>query len=83
MFETRTPTGRTRHRLHKPLFGKPMLVLQVELFVQNAWYDGAGPPDYWPDHTMWVDALPEHVTSPEFIESQKGNCPEIVENTKQ
>jgi len=48
-------TGKTRHRMHKPLFGSPVFILQVEreyfVFenVGNVYIDG--------DHqTRWEDA---------------------------
>jgi len=67
MFEKRKLTGKQRHRTHKPLFGKPMLVLQVEIEVSGAEYGGAGPPDFWPVHTIWVDAQPEHLVFTDYI----------------
>ena len=52
------PTGRTRHRLHKPWFGSPVLVLQYEF----ADYQPANPRNgvrtvarsYWKDATYIV-----------------------------
>lgn len=52
-------TGRTRYRLYKPTFGKPLLVLQVE--VAGREYDYAGGYVHGTDVIGWRDALLEDV----------------------
>lgn len=46
---TETPTGRTRHRLEKPWFGSPLLVLQVEVHQRNTYPDESRGGLYWRD----------------------------------
>ena len=53
-------TGRTRHRVHKPWLGPPVMVLQVEENVRLWDYTPSGA-----EHTLatrWRDARPQDVT---------------------
>lgn len=56
------PTGRTRHRAHKPFFGKQILILQVEERHQGYVPDNHGHGDDV-DQCFWRDARPEDVTT--------------------
>lgn len=59
---TSTPTGRIRHRVHKPMFCAPVLVLQVEVRIKGRYSDMHGDgPDI--DRTEWRDARVEDVTT--------------------
>lgn len=58
-------TGRTHHRLHKPLFGKPLLVLQVEVHVTGYECTPDSIADRAVDHTIWRDARVEDI--PEIL----------------
>ena len=58
MNDSATRTGKTRHRVSKGLFSKPVLILQVEIRVQRAhWTRG---PDF--DNLVWRDATVEDLT---------------------
>ncbi|MEE8598460.1 MAG: hypothetical protein V3S69_02915 [Dehalococcoidales bacterium] len=54
-----TPTGNFRHRVHTKLFGKQLLVLQMEYEGDVMQYDGG----YCEvkHQSWWVDAKPEWV----------------------
>lgn len=56
-----TLTGKTRHRVHKPLFGTALLVLQVE-YTRDHSRDlyGSGYYDYWTT-SHWRDATLDDV----------------------
>ena len=49
-------TGRVQHRVYKPLFGKPKLVLQYEWRCSGTEYDMHHRCDRDYDYTMWEDA---------------------------
>lgn len=61
---THTPTGRTRHRVHKPWRGPLLLVLQVEERVTGeSWTMVGGHCDSRPvDRLVWRDATLEDLT---------------------
>lgn len=55
-------TGKTRHRLHKRLFGEPLWVLQVEITYTHTINHGS-----FIDcetRTTWRDALPTDMGNP-------------------
>jgi hypothetical protein len=59
---TSTYTGRTRLRLYKPLFRKPLLVLEVEIRVTGYQVTDANGGGRDLDYTHWRDATIEDQT---------------------
>lgn len=49
------PTGETRLRLHKPMFGAPLLVLQIKVVYPDGPDDYHGMPE-WLAGEAWRDA---------------------------
>jgi len=58
---TSTPTGRTRHRVHKTLLGKELVVLQVEWRVKGSQSDYHGLSSDV-NHVTWQDARLEDIS---------------------
>lgn len=44
--ETKKLTGKTRYRIYKKCFSKPLVVLQVEVHTKGTYYDHSNPLDY-------------------------------------
>lgn len=63
-----TKTGKQRYRLHKTCFGKPLLVLQIE--VKRSDFVSYGPTVECETYTMWRDASLEDLSE---IECNKEN----------
>ncbi len=55
-------TGQTRYRLHNPIFGAPLLVLQVEVEWGEGDPDFNGMPSY-PPGKGWRDAKVSDLTT--------------------
>lgn len=55
-----TPTGRRRHRSHKPFFGSPKLVLEMEFRVLRTYSIGGQIDSEY--YTYWRDATVSDLT---------------------
>ena len=59
-------TGLTRYRVHRPLFGKQILILQVEKH-----YEGYAPDGWGFGESVncyrWSDATPEDITTKDTL----------------
>lgn len=62
-------TGKTRHRIHKPLFGKSMMVAQVEV-SRKGWARDMEPSGYmsssWVEDSYWRDMRVEDMLGKEL-----------------
>ncbi|HEX5126384.1 MAG TPA: hypothetical protein VFW00_06565 [Rhodocyclaceae bacterium] len=63
MAVTANLTGKTRHRIYKPLFGRPLLVLQVEEHREGYSPGEMAGDGCDVDYSFWRDATAEDITT--------------------
>lgn len=59
---TYTKTGAMRYRVHKPLFGAPLLVLQIEIHRKGFEVMDSYGSSFDRDDTFWRDATVEDIS---------------------